>query len=482
MNRRRSYSAGVRAPDFVVRVAAGLLVAWLITSGCAVVKHGTSATENVFQSLTGKGSSAGSTNMMAIVQSGVMREADMYAGNVAQATDDFRARVPTIEARNLAQQWKLTQATAAFINATGDNPILDAVDLVVLATLSRYVVEDYWVGERFGSPALPLLAVHRQLETNAWEVAAMVLTPSQQDEIRVLLTEYRQKYPHLQYVTAVRMPELAGTLGKIPLEERNEKPNGLFSLLSINPLAGLDPTTQAIQQTRMLARRAMYYAERAPMLLGWQVELTTYQMAVQPEARQVLGDVNQVAQSTKVFAQTAGELPKLVDEQRKAAINQIFDRLAMARTNLLADLPGEEARLRGLLDEARRTLDAGTRMSDSVNTTTQTLDAFIRSVSPPDTNAVPATSEPKSAPFNVLDYGVAAQQIGAMATNLNTLLQTATQSETAVSRVSKQATVDAKDVVDHAFRLAALLIVLLGVVQAGVVWFHRRMAPGSVRP
>lgn len=455
----------------------GPLLATLLTlagAGCTVLQHETASTKSMLQGLTGMEGRERATNALELVQTSVMREADLYVGAVAQATDDLRLKVPTPETRNLAQQWKLTAATAAYINATGEHPAINAVDMVVLATMSRYVVEDYWVGEKFGEAALPLLATHRQLETNAWATAQIILTPGQQDEVRALLARYRERYPHLRYVAAVRMRELAGFLGKMPSEaEASQRPGSLFSLLYLNPLAGLDPTTQAIQQTRLLAARAMYYAQRAPTLLSWQVELTLYQIETQPEARGVLSNFNQVASSATIFAKTAEGLPQLVNDQREAAIAQFFDRLAVAQTNLLAQLASEETKLRGTLNETRQTLQAGSQMADSVNSAIKSLDAFIHYVSPPDTNAAPAAPDTNSHPFNVLDYGTAATQIGSMATQLNALILSLNQSEAQVARLSRQATADAKEVVTHAFQLGVVLVLLCGVVLGVVIWIYR---------
>jgi hypothetical protein len=218
-----------------------------------------------------------------------------------------------------------------------------------------------------------------------------------------------------------------------------------------------------------------------PTLWGWQAELTLYQLAAQPEAQGVLSNLTDVAQSTKVFAQTAEGLPQLVNDQRQAAINQIFDRLAVERTNILADLGGEETKLRGLLSEARQTLQSGGQMADSVNAAIKSLDAFVQYVSPPETNPAPATVDTNSHPFNVLDYGTAASHIGAMAINLTTLIQTVNQSESQAARLSRQATADAKEVIRHAFRLGLVLIVVLlaGSVLAGLV--YRQMAARLMR-
>lgn len=452
----------------------------LITTGCSLLRHEASATKSDLQSISGVGGKAGATITVVTLQGDVMREADQYVAAVAQATDDFRARVGTTEARNAAQQWKLNEATVAIVTATGENPVLNAVDMVVLASLSRMVVEDYWVGEKFGEAARPLLETHRRLESNAWSVVAEVLTLGQQQELRERLLANRKQQPNQRYVTEVRVPELRAALNQVPTEGQRQTSGSLFNLLYLNPLAGLDPTTQAIQQSRILAQRAMYYAQRAPMLLGWQVELTTYQLAAQPESRAVLSDVDEVAKATTVFAKTTEGLPKLVNDQREAAINQLLAGVANERSNILATLNAQEAQLRELLPQVRQTLTAGGDMADSVNGAVKSLDAFVRYVSPPDTNSTPPLTDTNSPPFNVLDYGQAASQVAAMAKDINALLVSVNQSVPQLTRVTQQATVDAKAVVNHAFRLGLVLMVVAGIVAVLVIWASRRLKRSNV--
>ena len=452
----------------------------LITTGCSLLRPETSATKSDLQSISGVGGKARATITVVTLQGDVMREADRFVAAVAQATDDFRARVGTTEARNAAQQWKLNEATVAIVTATGENPVLSAVDMVLLASLSRMVVEDYWVGEKFGAAARPLLETHRRLESNAWSVVAEVLTPGQQQELRERLLANRKQQPNQRYVTEVRVPELRAALNQVPTEAQRRTSGSLFNLLYLNPLAGLDPTTQAIQQSRILAQRAMYYAQRAPMLLGWQVELTTYQLAAQPESRAVLSDVDEVAKATTVFAKTAEGLPKLVNDQREAAINQLLAGVANERSNILATLNSQEAQLRELLPQVRQTLTAGGDMADSVNGAVKSLDAFVRYVSPPDTNSTPPLPDTNSPPFNVLDYGQAASQIGAMAGEVSALLVSVNQSVPQLTRVTQQATVDAKAVVNHAFRLGLVLVVVTGIVAVLVIWASHRLKRSNV--
>jgi len=457
----------LRVPGWVC--VAGLAV---VASSCSVVRHEASQSKAMIQSLAGKGGGARDPGAMARLQSEVMREADRYVAFVTQACDDFQAKVGTAEARSMALEWKLSQATAAYVNAAGPNPTLNTVDMVVLATVSRMVVEDHWVGEKFGEAARPLLDVQRRLETNSWGFIEGVLDPGQRQELQSLIQQWRRKNPSQQNVAAARLGELVKAMGGTAAADGNQSPASLFSLAFIDPLSGLDPAVRAVEQTRNLAERAMYYAERTPKLLSWQAELLTYQLADQPETKQVLSDAGRLTASAESFAKTAGELPQLVNDQREAAINQLLAGVASERSNILATLAAQETQLRELLPQVQQTLNAGADMANSVQGAVQSLDAFVRYVSPPDTN--PPTAGTNSPPFNILDYGTAAGQIGGAARDLNTLLASLNQTVPRLEQLTAGAEADGERLVRHAFwrGVALVLIFLAGSVIAALAYRH----------
>ena len=449
-------------------------LAWLATS-CSLLRNETEQTKSLVQSLAGGKGAKDPAQQMTELQAMVMREADQYAALVAQGADDFQTKLGTTEARITALRWKLEQATSAYITATGENPALNAVDMVVLATVSRLVVEDFWMGDKFGAAAQPLLEIQRRLETNAWVVAEQAMTPEQRDQLRELIQQWRAENPHVRNVAAARFSDLVKLLEKRARSQPGQLPTSLLSLAGVNPLAGLDPAVQAVEQTRQLAARAMYYAERAPRLLSWQVELLTYQLAEQPESQQVLADVGRVSKATQSFAQTAEGLPGLIKEEREAAINQLLAGVAQERSNILATLEAQEAQLKELLPQVRETLKTGGDMGDSLKGAIQSLDAFVHYVSPPETNAVPQPPDTNSLPFNILDYGKTATEIAAMAKEINTLLTSLNQDAPVVAKLSQQTAADLKTVVDHAFRRGLILIAALGIVALLVVWLSRRL-------
>src|SRR5687768_16498621 len=78
------------------------------------------------------------------VQLKVMRYADDYGGRMRDPLAALSVQSASPERRLDVQNWRITQTTAAYTIASGPNPVVNALDMVVLATLSRLVVEHYW--------------------------------------------------------------------------------------------------------------------------------------------------------------------------------------------------------------------------------------------------------------------------------------------------------------------------------------------------
>jgi len=135
--------------------------------------------------------------------------------------------------------------------------------------------------------------------------------------------------------------------------------------------------------------------------------------------------------------------------------------------------------MRELLAETRGTLNAGSEMATSIQDAIESLDMFVRYVVPRGTNATVVGTNRR--PFDVVDYGQAASQVGDMAKEMNALLTSLNQSAPQVTQLSKQATADARHLLHSAFWLGALLILILlaGSVLAALTY---RALANKLRP
>ncbi|HKD16918.1 MAG TPA: hypothetical protein VKG23_03535 [Thermoanaerobaculia bacterium] len=406
----------------------------------------------------------------------LLRFADNYSNAVAHAADRVSKDIGTRDAEVESLKWKLAQSTAAYVDATGQNPVWNALDMVGLATISRMVIEDQQSREIWGGDLGPLLETHRNLEASAWTLADQFLEPSERKELEDLFAEWRRQNPNERSVSGVHFREFALALGK-GASPSTVKATSIFSLLYLDPFAGLDPTTVAIEQSRELASRTVAFAERMPTLLRWQAELLALQVARQPDPQELMADINRVSHSVESVSKTAEGFPTLIDTQRKEAIDQLFAGVTAQRVALLADLDAREGKLRVLLGQTKQTLDAGVQMSDSLKGTIGALDAFVHYVSPPpDPNAPPAKP---GKPFDPLDYAKAAGEVGGMARDLTTLLSTVDQTAPQLGALGQRTAEDLKGVVDRAFWKGLILIVVLlvGAIPATLAYkaLARRM-------
>jgi hypothetical protein len=161
---------------------------------------------------------------------------------------------------------------------------------VVLATLSRMVIDDTWVGGGYGKGVQNVQETYRSLEADAWRLVKGVLNEEQTASLRQTITQWRAKHPNVRAVSYIHFRDFA--LAAAPSDQNPAGTTSLLSFVGIDPLSNLDPAVQEIAQTRQLAERAIYYMQRAPDLLDMQVERLTYQFAAMPETRELLASAD----------------------------------------------------------------------------------------------------------------------------------------------------------------------------------------------
>ena len=109
-------------------------------------------------------------------------------------------------------------------------------------------------------------------------------------------------------------------------------------------MAGLRPAVREIQRSRILGERAIYYAERTPMLLDLQTRTLTAALADMPESRSVLASVDRVGDSAATLAETAAALPETFSKERDATIQQLvaaMEKQQGTMKELLVEVPAE---------------------------------------------------------------------------------------------------------------------------------------------
>jgi len=426
-------------PPRMSRVALVLLIAVSFLSGCAV-------TNRLFRDRAAEERAAS----LLQIQLSVMRFADEYTAWVTERVGVFQLSTDDPGERLAAQSWLVSQATSAFTIAAGPNPELNAIDMLVFATLSRMVIEDRWVGELYGPRAEGLLVAHRGLEERIWNYAPMLLSEAQTVELRSGIEAWHRKNPVMRAVPFIHFEDFAFATGATLAGTAST--GSIFSFLGLDPLSNLDPAVRELAQTRQLAERAVYYGQRAPKLISMEVQRLAFELAMTPESVGLLQNVDRIGGAAQATGNLATDLPRLFAEERSAAIEQL--------TGILDERQGQ---LQALVVELRSTLEAGGTTSDSVRETIAALDVLLARFDRP----AAATVRTGSRPFDVTEYTEALRVMGETAQQLQLLLGQADGKMPALNQASEHATGQLVSLVDHVYwRLVQLILVL---VAAGVV-------------
>lgn len=454
------------------RIARALLHALLASagvvlwSGCQTTRDVTRIPVQLVGDLVPGGGRGSTVSDPAQVQAEVLRYSDDFCSRMSAAVDDYGRVAGTPEAADQALRWKLNLNTAAIGIAIGPNPMVSLLDFVALARIARAFVEGRVDSGEGGDAYRSWRDAASLLETNAWAMARGVLTKEQQAEYRALLDQWCQDNAG----TELRFLERAQPFTSLPTQAREQErrqPGSVFSLVGLDPTAGLDPAVREVTRTRLFAERALHGTMRMPYLLRWQTEVLTQQILRQAPVRETLDSAGRLSRAAESASQTLAQVP---------------DRLTAERKAILEALEAQEGRLRELSLEVGRTLAAGEAMSSSLNTTLETFDTLMKRFGvgepergPRDTNAPP---------FRILDYAQTADEVARAARDLETLLRSAngTLDSPALARhlaevrsISTQAREDARAVLNHAFLLA---IGLVAAIFGGAIAYQRFGRPG----
>ena len=341
----------------------------------------------------------------------VMRFSDEYCTRVVDGANRFQATAQTPEERLQAQRWKINQCQSVYIDAVGPNPGLNTLDIVVLATLSRMVIDDVTTHDE---RAEYLRKTHHELEESAWKLSDPLLSDAQTAQLHDIINRWRARNPVTRSVAAIHFTELEKLTGE---PEEEHQGDTLYSIVGFNPFAELDPAIQEVTQTRHLAERMIFYFQRMPNLLDLQAEGLPYQMAIQPETKTLLASMQRVALIGSAANTLASDLPSILDREREALLRQ-----------LTREITSQSATIGELSGNLRSTLEAGTATANALNAMLQNLNKltaqFTSSSPPPRTQA-----QPSGQPFDIRNYTEAlraatltTEQLSALTQQLNSAM------------------------------------------------------------
>ena len=426
-----------------------LLALTLGVSACSLLKSTLELPEKGLRSLLSLNQGIDESDPVEL-QSQLLRFADNYIDAISLASRGLRQANGQPPQRLTSLRRRIAVTNDVLGIATAANTYANLLDMVILVSLNRMTVADFWIPQRYGESAKSLLIASQEAENEIWRIAATALKPEQIAELRTAIQTWHDQHPD------VRSPRDIGALGfvsDVARMNRISRPgitSSVFNLLTIDPLAGLDPATRELANTRLFAERGMFLARHMPTLIRWETELLVIQTAEMPQMEKLLANTTQLSESADRFSQTAERLPGLISAEREQIL-QALDKQQPGLTSLAAQI--------------EKALDAGKLMSNGTTATLKSFQDVLRQL-----DARP--SDPNSEPFRINDYTAAAAQINAAAQNLVTLLQTFDQTlapgkldalSTRVDALTRQTQASGKELVDYTFRKTLFLgLILMG--------------------
>lgn len=284
----------------------------------------------------------------------VRRFADRYHTRMSIAVDRMRENPLTPNQFQSAQYWRTMSRVTSVDIAIGSNAVTNLLDMMVLTSLSRMVIEQYWMPERFGEEfGQPLLDASRVLENDMWDLADAVLTPEQQSEMLTMIRNYRNDHPDQVNPWWIRMNQFSG--------QRAARLNAIKR--SGGLLKEVRRARETAEEFQEYADRAMFYMQRAPGIVSSRMESSVLQLLGGPQVGQILEDSNRFVDAVEQLGQSFDDL----SDERLAAIDQLLEGLHQQREALFSDFSTASPEARLMLSDLRAIAESAERITTTLN-------------------------------------------------------------------------------------------------------------------
>ena len=368
--------------------------------GCTLIQRVVEAPANAARSIFSGGDTVSPVDPVAL-QNDLLQFADTFITSVSQTLEHLKK--PDGSAINRFDKVKLKSrlTTDMLALVSGSNQVGNLVETLVYVESLRISIETYWLPGANNIDELPLLDVLRQREANLREIARDVLTPVQVAQLQQAIEDWRQSRKATDFDL--------GTFASFALvneviantESKNtQASSNIFSLLDLDPLAGLDPAARELTETRLFGERALFLAKRMPQLMEYQMELLTMRTSDTPEVQKMIGASTQIATAADRLSQTFAQFPELIRSEHEQWIR---------------DFRSERQGLLQLTQQADKVTSGSARTAEATERAIKIFNQLLEQI-----HLRP--EKPGSRPFDIREYSDAATRIDAMSQRVTDLL------------------------------------------------------------
>lgn len=374
--------------------------------------------------------------------------ADRLVARLSSACDRIKRETADEGLRTKAHQLKLTVALAAYdiVTSSGGSPHVPGaaqhiIDLAIITELEALHWDDEKAAqEQFAERHAELLLDSvRKSREDIWQLAGRLMSPDQIDRLKTMVAQWRAKNATVEWLARVRFDVIAqGNEGSSFMEGvRN----------SFNPL---DSVLKSVDDIRMVAQQALFWAHRLPTLVDWTTESTVTNTLAVPK----------VAGLVRSLTETMGSLTHL-----------------SAQLEHLLAPSSQEPAINSTIQEVKETVVQANELVREIHRLEEAVHPFLEK----------SSDAPKKPPTNY--EAVASKVDDAVRTTTSLVRETRDLAESPqavrnvdelLGRVSSDLVRSGRSLVDHAIwglvQVVLLIAVLVVVYKLVAYWLRKRRA------
>jgi uncharacterized protein YoxC len=309
--------------------------------------------------------------------------------------------------------------------------------MVIFITINRQDVETYWMPKVYGESARPLLNASLAMEKEIWRIAGTTMKPQHLEELRVTILAWRKTHPDISSYSNIGAMGLSTIVARLNRGPSVGFTTNVFNLLSVDPLADLDPAVKQIASTRLTVERSLFLVRQMPTLLSLETQLLTLTTVDVPQIDQLLKNTTNLSTSIDRISISVEKLPDQISTETK-----------QIDTTLTRQLPG----MTSLTAQAEKTLTAGATMANSTKEGMVEFHGILDKI-----QSVP--NDPRAKPFDINEYTAAASKINETVKTMNATLSPENIHQ--LTALTDRATVNGQGLVDYTISQVRLLALLL---------------------
>jgi hypothetical protein len=306
---------------------------------------------------------------------------DRLVARVSTACDQIKRETRDEEARKRAHDLKLSVALAAYdivttpISGQVPGAAQHVLDLTILTELHAIRwIEEHAARDTFGERGAERLSeALSKAREDIWQIAGRVMDPPQIDQLRTMILHWRQQNPSVEWLARVRLDALG-----------EAKEIAGFAQSVGQAFGPVKSALKAVDETRVLAQQALWYAKRAPTILDWTTEATLSDALAVPKVGTL---VQGLTETMGAMTRATGSLQQLLEpSSQEPAINSTIedarDALVQAK-EFIQEVRGLQQALQPLLEKSGKKAPAGkpvdiNHVADKADDVARGATSFVR--------------------------------------------------------------------------------------------------------